>query len=129
MASSLGVGVAGIYSVGPRFTLASGWDCLSQSLVRRLISPRGSLPWAPNDGTDLRDYLNHASTPTGKFALERAAKDEVEKDERVQSCDASSTFDGTTQTCTLTLNILTADGPFDLVLLVDDATIEILDGQ
>lgn len=124
--SSLGVGVACIFSVGPRFTLASEWDCLAQSLCRRLITPRGSMPWAPNDGTDIRDFLNHGSTPTGKFALETAAKLECEKDERVQTCDASASMNFFTNICTLTLQIVTAVGPFELVLLVDSLTIDIL---
>lgn len=122
--SSLGVGIACTTSVGPRFTLATEFDCLAGALVRRLISPRGSLPWAPNDGTDLRDFLNHASTPAGKFALERAAQDECEKDERVTSCSASSVFSN--GTATLTLGIVTASGPFQLVLLVEALTIQIL---
>lgn len=123
---SLGVGVACILSVGPRFTLVTERNCLAQSLCRRLISQRGSLSWSPNDGTDIRDYLNHASTPTGKFSIEAAVKDECEKDERVQQCQVTAAMNLATQVCTLTLQVVTANGPFVLVIGVDSLTVGIL---
>lgn len=124
--SSLGTGISCIYSVGTSFTMVSEKQCLAQSLVRRLISPRGSLKWSPTDGTDLRDFLNHAQTPTGKFALEQAAKNECEKDDRVQSAQATSVMNSANGTCQLTIKIVTANGPFDLVLLVESLTVSLL---
>lgn len=123
---SLGVGIACINSVGPRFTLATERQCLAQSLARRLITPRGSMPWAPNDGTDMRDFLNRANTPANRFAAGRAAKDECEKDERVQSATVTAKFNFAASQLELTVAILTASGPFQLVLGVDALTIDIL---
>jgi hypothetical protein len=124
--ASLGIGIACTTSVGPRFTLASEFQCLGQSLVRRLITPRGSMPWAPNDGTDIRDFLNQGHKPRNTFLVQQAVKDEVEKDERVQSALVSAAFAG--DSMTLTLQVVTASGPFKLILLVDTLTISILGG-
>lgn len=124
--SSLGVGIACVSSVGPRFTLATEMQCLAQSLARRLITPRNSMSWAPNDGTDMRDFLNKANTSQGRFDAQRAAKDECEKDERVQSASVSSVFNFALSTLTLTIAILTALGPFTLVLAVTALTVAII---
>lgn len=127
--ASLGTGIACITSVGPRFSFVSENLCLGQSLVRRLTTPRGALPWAPNDGVDVRSYLNHGSTSQATFSLQRAVRDECEKDERVQSADVAAAFNFGTQTMTLTIGIVTANGPFKLVLLVSQLTVAILDAS
>jgi len=114
---SLGVGIAGVTSIGPRFTLATEFQCLGQSLARRLITPRGSMPWAPGDGTDMRDYLNKGNTPQNRFAAQRAAKDECERDERVELASVTAAF--AADALTLTVSVVTAVGSFTLVLLVD----------
>lgn len=112
--ASLGVGIACITSVGPRFALASEFVCLGQSLARRLITRRGSLSWAPNDGTDMRDFLNSAFTPRNRFAVQAAAKAECEKDERVQAATVDAQF--SVGSLSLTIGIETASGPFKLVV-------------
>lgn len=117
---SLGIGIACITSVGPRMTFASEFDCLAQSLARRLITERGSMSWAPNDGTDMREYLNHGNTPANRFAAARAAKDECMKDERVEDCTVDAQFDAPNKALILTVKVLTASGPFELVASVDN---------
>lgn len=123
---SLGVGIACIMSVGPRFTLASETQCLAQSLARRLVTPRASLPWAPNDGTDMREFLNKPNTPQNRFAAGRAAKDECEKDERVQGASVAANFDFTQQQLNLTISIDSAVGPFQLVIGINQLGIALL---
>ena len=122
---SLGVGVAGITSIGPRMQLVSEQTCLAHALCRRLITPRESLSWDLNAGTDMREYLNKGNTPANRFAAARAAKDECEKDERVQSASVDAQF--SQSSLSLTILIDTASGPFKLVALIDALTVSILE--
>lgn len=124
---SLGVGIACITSVGPRFSLAVEVDCLAQSLCRRLGTPRDNLSWAPNDCTDMREFVNRKNTPANRFAAQSAAHDECLKDERVQDCSVTAQFNFAASTLTLTIAIVTANGPFKLVFLVDAYSVSIVD--
>jgi hypothetical protein len=123
---SLGVGIGGL-SVGPRFVMVSEFICLAWSLARRLETPRGSLSWSPNDGTDMRDWLNRSDTPQHRFSAQVAAKDECEKDERVQAALVSAQFQSATSSLILTVSITTAVGPFQLVLKVTALAVTVLD--
>lgn len=125
--TSLGVGAGGVLSIGPRMQVVSGLQCLAQSLARRLITPRGSLSWAPNDGTDMREFLNKGNTSTNRFAAASAARDECLKDSRVERCDAVAQFSAASSQLSITLSIATADGPFQLVIGVDALTVQILE--
>lgn len=126
---SLGIGVACTTSVGPRFTLAVEAQCLGQSLVRRLSTPRGYLSWAPNDGIDVREFLNKGDTQQNRFAAIAAIKDECEKDERVQAASVAVSFNFATSTLTITIDVETADGPFTFVIAADKVTVELLESS
>src|SRR6185503_16253832 len=115
----------GVTDIGARFTYATGFRNLGNCLARRLITPRGSLSWDLDAGTDVRTFLNHGDTPQARFAVAAAVNDECLKDERVDSCSTDATFGE--DTLTLTISIVTAAGPFKLVLLVDGLTVEILE--
>lgn len=121
--ADLGTSIAGVTSIGPRFNFASGNLCLAYSLARRLITPRASLPWAPNDGTDMRDFLNKGDTASNRFAAARAAHDECLKDERVQDVTVTAKFLAAGQQLQLTIAVLTANGPFTLVVTLNQLTI------
>jgi phage baseplate assembly protein W len=124
MATDFGTGIACVTSVGPRFVYVSGLTNLGMSLARRLITPRGILDYAPDYGTDMRDYLNGANTPATRFAAARAAQDEVTKDERVLTATATVTFADSAMSIDITC--ITADGPFTLVLSVNALTTALL---
>ena len=55
---------------------------LAEALARRLKTANGTLPYAPNFGTDLMDYLNGTESA---FVIEQAIVAELSKDVRVES--------------------------------------------
>ena len=118
MSVDFGTDIACTTSIGPRFQLASGFINLANALVRRLITPRGTLDYAPDYGYDVRDWLNHDNGQASVFSLEAAIDAECQKDERVQS--SSTTVDTSVRdTLKITVSVITAAGPFRFVTTVD----------
>jgi phage baseplate assembly protein W len=116
-----------IVDIDEGFTEVSGRTQLMQALVRRLITPRSTLPGDPNYGTDLRRWLNSdvdATTITNQIAAETDA--ELLQDERVKRSSTVATYDGTKLTTTIT--VTDAAGPFKLVLAITDVSIKVLEG-
>lgn len=69
-----------------RMPEVSGIVALMHRLARRLSMPRGIWPWAPDDGTDMRQFLL-SKVPSRQIV--RAAILECEKDEQVESVEAA----------------------------------------
>lgn len=112
--------------LNPLLVLVSGTTNLGQALVHRLSTPRLSLWYDPDYGTDLRAYLNETLN-NAKLAQARTdAQAECLKDERVLSCLATTTFDRRTKTMGVSVTGQTKEGPFTLVLAVTDLTVELL---
>jgi len=93
---------------------------LSESLLRRLLTPRGRLIGDPDYGFDLRDSV-WDSTTVGLAVLKSQVATECQKDERVFSVDV----EGTLIQGDLTLEITgeSALGPFALTLPVSQITV------
>lgn len=118
MSVDFGTDIDCVTSIGPRFKLTSGFLNLAKALARRLITPRGTLDYAPDYGYDVRDWLNHDTGQASKFTLQAAIDAECQKDERVRS--ASSTVDTSVRDqLTITVAVDTAAGPFKFVTTVD----------
>jgi len=98
-----------------------------QRLVRRLYTPRGSCPDCPNDGIDVRDFLNTGSALTDT-QIAGIIAGELRKDVACLDVTVVATFSGPTPKRTLTIDIVgeLADGPFALVIGVDQLTVELL---
>ena len=80
------IDIYGIDDFLPHMPEARGRVALMHRLGRRLITPRGRFkPW-PNFGTDMRRYLL-SKVPSSQIAQD--AKDEVEKDEEVESASVT----------------------------------------
>lgn len=115
---------------GFRFRKVSGLENLAIALLRRLTTPRGGLFYDLTYGTDLRNFLNRAYAPDDTaitWEIEQRAIAEVMKDPRVY--DAGATFEfGTLQDRTgkLVLTIVTAIGPFKLVLKAEEVNSEVI---
>jgi hypothetical protein len=115
------------------FGLVSGLTLVAQALVRRIVTPRGTLPdplsptgFDPLYGTDVRRWLNEdvdATRIAGQIAAE--IDTEFQKDPRVKKSTTTTTFDGTTATSRTT--VITADGPFALVLAISAVSVEVLE--
>lgn len=106
-------------SIGSRFKLASGFVNLANAMVRRLITPRGTLDYAPDYGYDVRDWLNHDMGQVAISTIEAAIDAECQKDDRVQTSSSTVVPNVLLQTMTITVAIITAAGPFKFVTTVD----------
>jgi hypothetical protein len=126
-AGDLGTDVYVVSDIGLRWDLASGRKNLGAAIARRLSTPRGMLPWDPNYGFDLRDMLNGSMTATEISKGRGATAAECEKEERVLGAAVNFDFNFATSSLRVDVHLDTADGPFDLILLVTGASIEVLD--
>ena len=81
----------------------TGARVVAEACLRRLMTPRGSLPYDLDYGYDLRDLLNEDLSAGDLRRHELAAELELEKDERIDSADVTLTLD--TSTFTLSIRI------------------------
>lgn len=110
----------------PAFGLVTGFTCLAQCLARCLATPRGSLPYAPNRGTDLRQFVNEAVTPSLRARVQMAIERECEQDERVMGAKASVSWDASGNMKGSVL-ITTQDGiTYPTTLLVTQLSVSLL---
>lgn len=61
---------------------------LNERILRRLQTPRGSLPWAQDDGLDLNSFLNEGLVDAQLRNLESQIKNEINKEEGILSVEA-----------------------------------------
>lgn len=110
----------------------SGRICLSQALVRRLVTSRGQLvdvvippsPQVANYGTDLTQYVN-ADMSTREIALVGANVDaELIQDERVVESETVASRVG--PLLLVPIDITDGTGPFQLVLSISNVTVQLL---
>lgn len=104
----------------------SGIRLLSEALVRRLTTPRGSVIDDPNYGFDLQSLLNDDLNPNSLGPITASIQNECLKDERVYAANAFVALVPNTGVLNVVLTITTASGPFKLVLAVSAATVTIL---
>lgn len=129
--AALGIDIASIPDLDPGFTLVSGYRELGEAIARRLETPRGSLWYAPDYGTDIRGRLNDSidaasSDDPAIHAIKNDIEREAEKDQRVLAATADVTFDLSSSVLTIDLRMDTAAGPYALVLVADALTVQLL---
>lgn len=110
-------------------TLVSGNAGLGQRVAKRLTNPRGAWFWAPNECTDLRQYLNDTLTIEKQSTIKNDVEREVQREEQVLSVTAdviiSSPVSALGQTITIHIVGMTQDGPFKFVMNVTSVTLSI----
>lgn len=124
-AAQLGTDVAVLLDADAHWSLATGRRNLALALARRLSTPRGGLFYDPMYGFDIRAYLHMGVTEPELAMLGSQIEDECEKDDRVASATAKVTLSEGNR-LEVALGILTAEGPFRLVLGVSELTVDIL---
>jgi phage baseplate assembly protein W len=107
-------------------SLATGRTAVAQALARRLTTPRGSLFYDTNYGTDLRLYLSESFTQEAQSRVKAAVEAECSKDDRVSSCTANVTFNAVARTLKLSITIDLGDGPFAMTVAVTSLTLALL---
>ena len=128
-AATLGIDIGSVPDLSPQFSLVGGYRALGESLARRFETPRGSLWYAPDYGTDLRGRLNDTFTASSAAALANDIEAEAEKDQRVLTARATVAFNAQTSSLAVALVVTTAQGPFRLILSVTNLTVQLLQVQ
>jgi hypothetical protein len=121
-----GTDIACVTDVGPKFSFVSGMVNLGNALCRRLITQRGTLLYDLNYGTDIRARLNSGNLPSNITSLQADIENECEKDPRIDSCTAVVAFNQAAQNAIITLAGVGGQGPFTLVLLASQLTVQLL---
>jgi len=120
----------GAIDLDPGMVEASGRILLAQSLVRRQTTPNGSVIDSPADGIDVRGWMSQGWTQAQMQAAAGQLKAEILKDERVTNATITLAFTPSsppgTGTLTITEQITSSYGPFQLTLTIPDLTVAIL---
>lgn len=85
-ATDYGVDVSTYPDLDAQFSLCKGLDGLAQSVWRRLQTAPGALPFYPDEGIDVREYLHEGVSMATLVALRNDVESEVMRDERVRRC-------------------------------------------
>jgi phage baseplate assembly protein W len=115
--------------LNPNLSMVSGLAVLGQDILHRLETPRGGLFYDPDYGTDVRSYLNGKITGQVLSRMQAEVEAELGKDERFLTTSAKFQFVPQTNTLTLNLAVVTAQGPFALVIEITNLTITLLSLQ
>lgn len=105
--------------------MATGFRVVGEAIARRWTTTQGQLIDDPNYGTNINDSIGDDLSDTDIQELQAALSNEAQKDARVLNCKVTLTL-GTDGTLTVTGQVTTADGPFQLVLSVGSVTPAIL---
>lgn len=125
-AVNFGSDVSTLPALDDTFTLQRGLKVLSQNIARRLTTPRGALPFAPNFGTDVRQWLGAELGNEALGRLKAQIEAECEKDERVEEASVSVKYNAPTKALTIQIALATAQGPFRLVLGITALSLQLL---
>lgn len=104
----------------------TGRDVLIQRLVRRQLTPPGSVIDSPNDCIDVRGFVSAGVTQTDLQSLAGALRNELLKDEGVTDVAISVSFDPRIAMLSIVEKFTSGYGPFSLTLNVSQVTLEIL---
>lgn len=124
--TDLGTDIALLTDLAPVWGLATGATNLLNALLRRLTTPRGGLFYDLDYGYDVTAQLNAALTQTDVGRIRGAINSELLKDDRVLSLGVTAAFLFATKALSISIQIDTAEGPFDLVLAASSVTVELL---
>lgn len=111
--------------------VVTGVRLVGEAIFRRLTTPRGMLRGGEQEadyGLDMLELVGASVTPGDIAALPGRVRNEVLKDPRIVSVEvtATTTKVGPATTLTLVISCVTGEGPFDLTVGVDEASVELL---
>jgi hypothetical protein len=98
---------------------------IGQRVARLLQTPRGGLGAVGDDanrGFDIRALINAKMAPSAISQIAQAIQNECEKDEEVQSAAVTLGLDANGALSSVTINLVSADGPFTLTANVQSIT-------
>lgn len=101
---------------------------IGEALIRRLITPNGSLLDDPDYGEDIRAALNRGTAQADLLRLAGRVRNEICKDDRVESANVTCAFATGARTLTIAALVVPADPnltDFKLTLAVQDGALMI----
>jgi hypothetical protein len=101
--------------------MAHGFQVVGEAVARRWGTPQGRLIDDPDYGRDVSDLIGDDLSPAQIVAEAQQLAAEAEKDERVLSCQVALDL-SVAGALTVTAQIVTAAGPFKLVLGVSSVS-------
>ena len=109
----------------------TGARLVGEAIYRRLTTPRGMLRGGEeeqNYGFDLSDLIGSVTTSADAASLPGRIEAEITKDARILSVSVTvvPTTVGPSTSWDITIGAETQDGPFTLVVAVDDVNIELV---
>ena len=108
------------------FAPLTGPRVVAEAIARRLSTPTGSLPFEPGYGIDVRGWVNETQRPGSPNRLARVVENQSLQEERVTDATAQIVFDAASSSLSLQITLVTADGPFALVLQVTALSVNLL---
>jgi hypothetical protein len=89
-ASPFGVDIStfrgGVPGLDPTFSPITGGRVVVEAVLRRWLTPRGSLDDIPEDGCDVRKFLQMRMTAVSRARAKRELEVEAQKEDGVASC-------------------------------------------
>jgi len=111
--------------------LVSGARLIGEAAFRRITTPRGSLRGGEEEadyGIDILDAIGSVNTKSDAAALAGRIRNELVKDERIQTVDVTITdvSEGVAKAFEIAIELGTSAGPFGLAVAVDEVSVELL---
>jgi phage baseplate assembly protein W len=105
--------------------MATGNQAVAEAILRRWTTSQGQLIDDPNYGQNIYDLVNAGLSPRNLAYAQQQFAQEAQKDQRVLRCTVVITIN-VAGDVTLSANVVTANGPFNLVLSVNAVTLQLL---
>ena len=102
----------------PAFAPMTDARVIGEALLKRFTTPRGSLPFHPSYGEDVRAWLNEGLTSADLHRLKSALEAQAEQEERIASCDVTLSVNAQAQQLTIGVFAVTGLGPFRFTITV-----------
>ncbi len=116
-----------VSDLSPHMPTVSGRVALAQRLARRLSTPRGKIPFWPNFGTDMAEFLG-SKVPTWRIA--NAARLECEKDEQVEEVTVTAEILSGGRSIKLLVAVTTVEGDtFKFTMTLSEAAATLIELQ
>lgn len=118
--SLLGSDISGITDVDASLSTVGGRLALAQRCLRRLSTKRGSLIGSPLYGFDLQSCIG-SMMPVS--VVNQRVGEQILLEPEVEDASVASTFDAVTGELVVEIEVVDADGPFDLTLTATNLTL------
>ena len=116
----------GLPDLDPYFRVVTGRTAVGQALLRRLVTPRGSLLGEPSYGLDVRGWTNETLDARALRRLESAAATELRRDERVDDVALTATFAGDVLRLDGRVRLVGSTVPLRLTLAINAVTAAVI---